>query len=195
MKTASLVFLGAVLAALLAAPPRIAFAEPVRYVLDPSHTRVWWETRHFGTSTHRGRFDSVEGSIVLDRGAGYGEVSISIQTASVSSGVPALDNVLRGAGFLASQAHPTAYFVASRLRFDGEHLSELRGEFTLRGISRPLSLRSERFACRTDALLKREVCGGDFEGEILRSDFGSTFGLPFVSDKVRLMISVEGIRE
>jgi polyisoprenoid-binding protein YceI len=44
-------------------------------------------------------------------------------------------------------------------------------------------------------MLKREVCGGDFVAEILRSDYGSTFGLPFVGDKVRLLISVEGIRQ
>ena len=44
-------------------------------------------------------------------------------------------------------------------------------------------------------MIKREVCGGDFDAEILRSDFGSTFGLPFVGDKVHLMISVEGIRQ
>jgi polyisoprenoid-binding protein YceI len=44
-------------------------------------------------------------------------------------------------------------------------------------------------------MLRREVCGGDFEAELLRSDFGSTFGLPFVGNKVRLLISVEGIRE
>ena len=71
----------------------------------------------------------------------------------------------------------------------------MRGEFTLRGVSRPLSLYAKRFACRTDAELQREVCGGDFEAELLRSDYGSTFGIPFVGDRVRLLISVEGIRD
>ncbi|WP_280153591.1 YceI family protein [Piscinibacter sp. XHJ-5] len=182
-------------AALLGLAGPAVRAEPVGYAIDPSHTKVYWETRHFGTSTHRGRFDDVQGHIVLDRGAGSGEVSISIATASVSSGVPALDKVLRGSGFLASEAHPTAYFVARQLRFDGEKLSGLRGEFTLRGVSRPLELRSEHFTCRVDGMRKREVCGGDFEAEILRSEFGSTFGLPFVGDKVRLLIAVEGVRQ
>ncbi|HEX6703164.1 MAG TPA: YceI family protein [Albitalea sp.] len=194
MTIARTFLLGAAFAA-LSALAQAAPAQATTYVVDPSHTRVYWETRHFGTSTHRGRFDSVEGSIALDRDSGRGEVSISIATASVSSGVPALDNVLRGKGFLASEEHPTAYFVAHQLRFDGERLSELRGEFTLRGVSRPLELRSEHFGCRTDERLKREVCGGDFEAEILRSEFGSTFGLPFVGDKVRLLIAVEAIRQ
>ena len=169
-------------------------AEPATYAIDPSHTKVYWETRHFGTSTHRGRFDTVEGNIVIDREKATGDVSISIATASVSSGVAALDTVLRGSSFLASDAHPTAYFVARQMRFDGDKLNSLRGEFTLRGVSKALSLVASNFACRTDAMLKREVCGGDFEAEILRSDYGSTFGLPFVGDKVRLLISVEGVR-
>jgi len=183
-----------IIACLAALAAGAALAEPVTYAIDAGHTRVWWETRHFGTSTQRGRFDSVEGHIMIDRAAGSGEVSISIATGSVSSGVPALDAVLRGASFLASQEHPTAYFVTRQLHFDGDRLAELRGEFTLRGVSRPLALHTSRFGCRTDAELQREVCGGDFEAEILRSDFGSTFGLPFVGDKVRLMIAVEGVR-
>jgi polyisoprenoid-binding protein YceI len=184
-----------ILAALLAVTALGASAEPVTYAVDASHTRVWWETRHFGTSTQRGRFDDVQGNIVIDREGRKGEVSIVIDTASVSSGVPALDKILKGSGFLAAEAYPAAYFVATRLRFDGERLAALRGEFTLRGASRPLELRSTRFNCRRDPVVQREVCGGDFEGEILRSEYGSTFGLPFVGDKVRLLISIEGIRQ
>lgn len=171
-----------------------AQAQPVSYQLDPEHTRVHWEVRHFGTSTHRGRLDQVEGSITLDRAARRGEVSIAIATGAVSSGVGPLDGMLRGSNFLASDTHPTAYFVASQLRFDGDRLAELRGEFTLRGISRPLSLRATRFGCRIGAESKREICGGDFEAELLRSDFGITFGLPLVGDRVRLLIAVEGVR-
>jgi polyisoprenoid-binding protein YceI len=183
-----------VLAALLAAGP--ALAEMVVYRFDPLHSRVWWEVRHFGTSTHRGRFDAApQGVIGIDRDAARGEVSLSLQTASVSSGVPALDAMIRGNGFLASEANPNAYFVASRFRFDGGAPAEVRGEFTLRGVSQPLSLHAKSFACRTDAALQREVCGGDFEAELLRSAYGSTFGIPFVGDRVRLLISVEAIRD
>jgi len=47
-------------------------ADPISYTIDTAHTRVYWETRHFGTSTHRGRFDRVQGHIALDRDAGTG---------------------------------------------------------------------------------------------------------------------------
>ncbi len=182
--------LPALAAMALAALP--ATAAPTAYVLDPEHTFVHFEFQHFATSTSRGRFGPLQGEVVLDRAAGRGEVSLRIATASVDTGVPVFNARLRQADLLASEAWPEAYFVARQVRFDGDRVAEVRGEFTLRGISQPLSLHARRFACRQDE--RGEVCGGDFEGELLRSDFGATFGLPFVGDRVRLRVQVEGRR-
>lgn len=186
-----LTFLAAIAAAAFAPS---ADAEPVGYAVDPAQTRVHWEVRHFGTSTSRGRFGAVDASIVLDRVARRGELSVAIGTAGIDSGVGPLDAMLRGASFLASAEYPTAYFVASRLVFDGDRLAEARGEFTLRGVSHPLTLKALNFTCREDAASGREWCGGDFEAEFRRSEYGITFGLPFVADTVRLVIQVEAQR-
>jgi polyisoprenoid-binding protein YceI len=171
-----------------------ALAAPQTYALDPDHTHVHWELKHFGTSTSRGRFDAITGSITLDREAHIGSASISIDTASISTGMKIFDGQLRGPLLLASTEHPSAYFVASRFTFDGDRLVSVAGEFTLRGISQPLVLRALRFSCRTDADPAREVCGGDFEAEFKRSDFGITHSLPFVGDAVRLVVQIEGVR-
>lgn len=188
-------FLTLAVALIGAATSLAAPAQPVGYTVDAANTRVHWEVRHFGTSTQRGRFGPVDAHIVLDRAARRGELSVTISTAGVDSGVGPLDGMLRGGSFLAAAEFPQAFFVASGLVFDGERLKEARGEFTLRGVSRPLTLRALRFDCRADAAGAREVCGGDFEAEFLRSDYGITFGLPFVADKVRLVIQVEAARE
>ena len=47
-----------------------AQAQPATYAVDPTHTFVTWEALHFGTSTSRGRFGPVAGTVVLDRAAG-----------------------------------------------------------------------------------------------------------------------------
>jgi polyisoprenoid-binding protein YceI len=172
-----------------------AQAAAVDYRIDPAHTQVTWEVRHFGTSTHRGRFTDVSAAISLDREGRSGQLSVTIGTAGVDSGVRALDGMLRGKSFLASDTHPSAYFVASRFVFDGDGLKEAVGEFTLRGVSRPMTLHALQFACRLDDASGREACGGDFEAEFLRSDFGISYGLPFVGNKVRLVIQVEALRE
>lgn len=178
-------------AALLAAAT--AAAAPVTYVLDPAHSVVHAEVLHFGTSTIRVRLGPASGSVVLDREAGRGEVDVRVPTASVDTGLKVFDARLREADLLASNAFPEAFFVARQLRFDGPRVAEVRGEFTLRGTSQPLSLRALRFGCRAlDG--GGEVCGGDFEGTLLRGDFGLDFGLPLIGNRVTLLVQVEALR-
>jgi polyisoprenoid-binding protein YceI len=171
-----------------------AQAQPVAYTLVPEHSFVHFEVLHFGTSTIRGRFGPLQGQVLLDRRAGRGEVSLRVATAEVNTGVGVFNARLRQADLLASEAFPEAYYVATTLRFAGDNVAEVRGEFTWRGVSQPLSLRALRFSCRVDQQVSpaEEICGGDFEGELLRSEFGATFGLPFVGDRVRLVVQVEG---
>ncbi|HEY0820216.1 MAG TPA: YceI family protein [Rhizobacter sp.] len=169
-------------------------AQPVPYLLDAAHTRVHWEVMHFGTSTSRGRFDDVRGSLELDPASGTGEVSIEVRTTSVDTGVLPLDAVLRR-DYLASAAHPVAYFVARGWRWQPDAPLEVRGEFTLRGVSLPLSLRAPLLRCVPHPELQREVCGADLSGTLRRSDFGITDGLPFIGDTVRLVVQVEAIRQ
>ena len=173
-----------------------AQAQPVTYTLDPDRSFVHFEIVHFGTSTSRGRFGPLSGSVVLDRTAGRGEVSVRVATAAVSTGIPVFDAVLRGADLLSSTAHPEAYFVARTVRFEAGQPAEVRGEFTLRGISQGLTLRALAFACRAESAgsTAGETCGGDFEGELSRSEFGITHGLPVVADRVRLRVQVEASR-
>jgi polyisoprenoid-binding protein YceI len=169
-------------------------AEPRRYTLDPGHSWVQFEIVHFATSTIRGRLGPAEGSVTIDRAAGRGELGITVSTASISTGFKPFDGVIRGPDLLDAATHPTAWFVARQFHFEGDRLRSVRGEFTLRGVSRALTLTATRFGCYDHPVLKREVCGGDLEGELLRSEFGMNYGAPFVADRVALKVQVEGVR-
>jgi polyisoprenoid-binding protein YceI len=173
-----------------------ALAAPVAYELDPAHSWVHFEVMHFDTSTIRGRIGPLNGTVLIDREAGAGEVGLRVRTDTVDTGLSFFNARLRQEDLLGSEAFPEAYFVATRFRFEDGRVAELRGEFTWRGVGRPLTLKAQRFACRHDEIKNRrvEVCGGDFEGELLRSDFGATFGLPLVANRVRLLVQVEGRR-
>ena len=167
---------------------------PPTYELDAGHTFVHWEVLHMGTSTTRGRFDRVTGTVQFDAERQQVDVGITADTGSVNTGLAAFDKVMRGAQLLSAEAHPQAYFTARRGRWEGGELRELFGEITLRGISRPLALRALRFKCGLNPMFRREVCGGDFEASFKRSDFGMTLALPLVADDVRLLVQVEGVR-
>jgi polyisoprenoid-binding protein YceI len=174
--------------------PASAPAAAASWRLDPTHSFVHFEVLHFGASTLRGRFGPLNGEIALDRAARSGRVQVVVPTAAVSTGLPVLDARLREPDMLSAEAHPQAYFIAERFEFDAQgNVTSVRGEFTLRGSSQPLTLKAQRFRCYSNPLFRREVCGGDFEGELVRSTFGITHSLPFVADKVRLLVQVEAI--
>jgi polyisoprenoid-binding protein YceI len=191
--------LRAALVALCASPglsPVLAqsVAGPVTYRLDPNHTFVTFEVRHFGTSTLRGRIGPVTGEVMVDRAAKSGDLRLRIPVATVSTGFRALDTRLQQPDLLATTEYPEAYFVATQFRFDAAGgVKEVRGEFTLRGVGEPLSLVARSFACRHDEMLGKDVCGGDFDADLKRGRFGATYGEPFVGDDVHLVIQVEAI--
>ena len=116
-------------------------AGPVTYQLDPNHTFATFEVLHFGTSTLRGRIGPIAGQVMLDRAARAGDLRLRIPMTSVETGMPVLDARLKQPDLLATAEYPEAYFVATKFQFDAAGgVKEVRGEFTLRGVSEPLSL-------------------------------------------------------
>lgn len=174
--------------------PLGAAAAPEVYDLDPAQTFVHFEVRHFDTSTLRGRFGPVQGEVSLDPAAARGRVGLQIDLRSLDTGFKLLDARLKQSDLLDVAGHPLAYFVSERFRLVDGLPAELTGEFTLRGHSVALSLKAIRFACMAPSGEGSRRCGGDFEGSLSRSDFGATFGLPFVADRVQLRVQVEALR-
>jgi polyisoprenoid-binding protein YceI len=185
--------LAAAVIALGAAPP--VFAAETTYELDAGHTWVVYEIVHFGTSTNRGRFAIKAGKVQIDAQARTGQLDVTIDTSAPASGVPLLDKMLQGERLFRSSEFATARFVASDMRFEGEKPSEIRGDLTLLGVTRPVTLKTQRFNCYTNPMLKREVCGGDFETTIRRSNWGMDWGQNVVADDAHLLIQVEGIKQ
>ena len=173
----------------------LARAESATYAVDPSHTFVTFEALHFGTSTLRGRFDRKEGSVTLDRAAKSGKAEITIDTTSISTGVPPLDTHLKSKDFFNAAEHGSVKFVADKFSFNGDKLSQITGTLTMLGKSAPLTLKASNFNCYNNPLFKREVCGGDFEGTIARSQWGMTYAVPDIPDNIRLLVQIEAIRQ
>jgi polyisoprenoid-binding protein YceI len=184
------------LVATLLAAPLLAGAQPATYAIDPTHTSVWFEALHFGTSTNRGRFMKTSGTVQLDKAGKRGKVELTLDIAAISTGVGPLDDHMKGPEFFDAANHPTASFVGDKFSFGGDKVSEVAGTLTLRGKSAPVTLKAVRFGCYENPFLKREVCGGDFETTIKRSLFGVNWGLNMgVADDTKLTIQVEAIKQ
>lgn len=182
------------LSAALLAAVNAAGAQEVFYDVEPTHTFVHFDVLHSGTSTNRGRFDTVEGSIMIDRQAQKGEASIVVRPASVNTGVEPYNDHLRHADFLHVDAFPTATFESSAFAFEGDKVASVDGTLTLLGKAQPVTLKAERFNCYESRHAKTEVCGGDFTTTLKRSDFGMNYGLPGIPDEVRVFIQIEAVK-
>ena len=184
---------------LIAASLGLAVALPAHaatYAIDPTHTFVFYEIGHFGTSTNRGRFTKNSGTVVFDKAGKSGKVELTLDMAGISTGVGPFDNHLKSPDFFDVANHPTATFVGDRFTFAGDKVTEVAGTLTLRGKSAPVTLKAVRFNCFDNPMLKREVCGGDFETTIKRSLFGVNWGLQMgVADDTKLIIQVEAIKQ
>ncbi len=181
----------AMMGAFLAAP---AFAAE-SYTIDPRHTLPIYEISHFGWSTQRGRFNKVSGKIVLDRAAGTGMVDVTIDAASVDSGVDKLDRHLRNEDFFHVAKHPAMTFKSRKVNFSGDRPVSVDGEFTLLGVTKPLTLTITSFHCAPNPFAKKEACGADAVAVIKRSEFGMTTYLPGLGDEVKLLINVEAFKD
>jgi polyisoprenoid-binding protein YceI len=171
-------------------------AHAASYAIDPAHTYVTFEIGHFGTSTNRGRFDKKEGSITFDRAGKSGKVDIAVNTTSINTGFAAFDKHLQSADLFNAEKHPTMTFVADKFSFSGDKVTEVAGTLTLLGKTQPLTLKATNFNCYDSPMLKREVCGGDFEATLDRTQFGMNYGIDWGFPKnVRLLVQVEAVKQ
>lgn len=184
------------LAAAAALVTGLAQAESASYAIDPTHTFVTFEINHFGASVNRGRFDKKEGTVQFDRPGKTGKVEISFDATSINSGTPAFDKHLQSADLFNAAQHPKITFVSDKFSFNGDKVSEVSGQLTLLGKTGPVTLKANQFNCYQSPMLKREVCGGDFEATIDRTQWGMNYGVDWgFAKNVRLVVQVEAVKQ
>ncbi|MEW6677557.1 MAG: YceI family protein [Pseudomonadota bacterium] len=181
------------LAPILALPIRAGAVES--FTLDPTHTFPSFEIRHQGISTMRGKFNRTRGKVVLDPEGKSNLIDVTVDAASVDTGLDDLNQKLRGGAFFNVGRYPDVRFVATQVTYrDGAPVSA-EGQLTLLGRTNPVSLEIRDYACTLQFLTRRPMCGADVHTVIKRSDYGMSFGLPLIGDEVRLAIEVEGFKD
>jgi polyisoprenoid-binding protein YceI len=175
-----------------------AVAAPVTYNVDPEHTYPSFEVDHFGgMSVWRGKFNENSGTVVLDREAQSGTVDITINTNSIDLGLEKLHTHLKGAdpGMLDVAKYPTATYKGKLAKFKDGAPTEVQGELTLHGVTKPVTLTIRSFKCMMNPMKKKEFCGADAVGSFSREDFGIDWGKAFgFKMDVKLAIQVEAFK-
>ena len=184
-----------VIAALLVTAWTQAIAVPETFVIDNNHTFPRFSYSHFGYSTQLSRFDKTRGRIVLDTAARTGSVEVTIDTKSVDTGVPLLNEHIQDEGLLDTAHYPTATFNSTAVRFDGDRPAAIDGKLTLNGITRPVTLTVRSFQHKPNPMLKKDAIGANASVTVKRSDFKAAKFAPGVSDEVTIDIAVEAYKE
>ena len=190
------------LCALALALPAAAAASPENYPLDPMHTYPHFSVDHLGVSTMWGRFGKTTGKFMIDRVAKKASIELVVDTASIDTGdnvrgsrPRARDEHLRTADFFNVQEFPQMTYKSTNVKFTGDNPTEIEGQLTLLGVTKPLVLKLERWVCKDNPMSKKPMCGGNASGTFKRSDFGMKYGVPAVGDEIKLFVEVEGYKD
>ncbi len=162
------------------------------YNLDPSHTHISWTVEHMGYSHFNGKFANATGTVTLDEAhPENSKVNMTVNTSDIVTGVPKLDEHLKGDSFFNVAKFPTATFVSDKVEPTGKDTAKVTGTLTLLGVSKPVTLDVKLNKAGQHPMMHKNWVGFDASTTLKRSDWGLSYGIPMVSDEVKLEIEAE----
>ena len=167
--------------------------------LDKLHSQILFKVGHMGIAEVMGKFEDYHVELrPKKQDLTDFDLNIDIQTQSVNTGVEMRDQHLRSADFLNVEAHPKMNFKSSGFKKKKNNLYELKGELSLKGISKPVSLEVRMGKPVTDLEDNTRV-GFVAKTTLDRRDFDVKFNKKMDNDawlidnEVEISISVEFI--
>lgn len=165
--------------------------------IDLTHSEVNFKVKHMMISTVSGSFDKFVGKVETtgDNDFKNAEFSFEAQTDSINTKNNDRDTHLKSNDIFGTEDHSTISFVSKS--FDGETMV---GDLKIKGVTNEIKLDAEYNGTAVDAAGQTKV-GFEFEGQLSRKDFGINWntvteaGNIVVSDKVRLIISLQFVRQ
>ena len=180
--------------ALMAGAATTALAAPETYNVDSGHSFPRFSYSHFGLSTQLSKFNKTTGTLVLDTAAKTGSVDVVIDMKSVDTGSTAFNGHIQGEDFLDTARFPTASFKSTKVVFDGDKPSTIEGNLTIKGVTKPVTLKVTHFVSTAHPMLKKPAIGADASTVIKRSEFNAGKFAPNVGDEVTISLAVEAIK-
>jgi polyisoprenoid-binding protein YceI len=168
------------------------------WAIDPVHSSISFTVRHLVVSKVRGSFESFSGAVVVAED-GTPSVQAEIAVDSVHTGNDQRDAHVKSADFFDVEKYPTATFVSTGVRADGDDYV-LDGDFTLKGVTKPIELKLA-FNGTNPGMGHGEVAGFEASAVLNRKDFGIDIDMPLetggavVGDKVTITLEIEALKQ
>ncbi|MGH3635524.1 YceI family protein [Mycobacterium sp.] len=168
------------------------------WTIDSAHSSITFAVRHLVVSRVRGTLGTFSGAITVS-GVGAPSVSAQIAVGSVNTGNENRDHHLRAAEFFDVEHYPTATFTSTGVWPDGADGYVLEGDFTLKGVTKPVSL-ALAFNGISPGMGRGPVAGFEASVVLNRRDFGIDINMPVetggvvLGDKVSLTLDIEALK-
>ncbi|WP_372594412.1 YceI family protein [Actinotalea sp.] len=167
------------------------------FAVETSHSQAHFSVRHAGIAKARGTVAIVEGTLVIPEDRTAATVTATLDPATVDTRDANRDGHLRTADFFDVDNHPRWSFASTSVETDGDDLL-VHGDLTIRGTTRPVTLRTEFNGAATDPFGTARI-GFSASTEISRKDFGLVWnaaletGGVLVGDKVTITLDIEAV--
>ena len=168
------------------------------YDIDAAHSEATFTVRHLLTRV-RGRFSDFAGTITFDEAnPANSTVTFSIQAASIDTNQKDRDAHLRSGDFFDTEKFPTIAFVSTALAPRGDDRYEVTGDFTIRDVTRRITLPVSYLGKATDPWGNERIA---FEAEytLNRKDYGLNWNAALetggflVGDDVKITVSIQAV--
>lgn len=168
--------------------------------IDNAHSEIHFKVKHMVISTVTGKFNEFTATAVTE-GDDFSTAKINFEakTATVDTGVADRDAHLRSDDFFNAEAFPTLKFESTEMVKNGEDAYVLRGNLTIRDVTKPIELNVEYGGITVDPWGMTRA-GFEMTGKISRKEYGLLWsavteaGGLVVADDVRLAVNAEMVK-
>ncbi|ALL04303.1 hypothetical protein AQ505_01605 [Pedobacter sp. PACM 27299] len=171
-----------------------------QWSLDPTHSELQFKVKHLMITTVTGSFNSLTASLSSDADDfENAKVTFEAELNSIDTGNTDRDNHLKSADFFDAEQFPKMTFTSSSFDKDGSDYV-LKGDLTVKGITKPIKLNVEFGGIATDPWGNTKA-GFTISGKINRTDFGLTWnaaletGGVMVSEDVRILGELQFVKQ
>lgn len=174
-----------------------ATAAPVRYALDPVHTRVLFAVEHAGFSKALGTVSGTSGTLVFDPDDwASARLDVTVPLHRTDLGDANWNEATLARNLLDAEHFPDAHFVSTQVEASGENHAKVTGNLTLHGVTRPVTLDVTLNALKRHPLPPfRRTAGFSATATLSRAEFGIDAWKSMIGDTVELRIEAEAVRE
>jgi polyisoprenoid-binding protein YceI len=173
---------------------------PGVYKVDPIHSNVDFVARHLVASKVRGSFTEFDATVTIGDSIEHSSVEATIQAASITTGNDMRDAHLKSADFLEQETYPTLTFKSTTITSKGGDDYEMTGDFTVKGITKPITLDLEYLGTGPHMQPGVTVAGFEAKGEFDRKELGVNFdgalenGSLVVGNKIGIQLNIEALQ-